>query len=227
MGDKVWGAETKKEGRAAGREEGSKCWLWRSLADAQGMDRQRSGAGGRASCGIHWALTHLRPLTGQLRKCLDGVSIIIYFSWPSPFLKANEGKMRNVQGKKYFDWCHTDRRGWVSGPQSLPGRGCSQAGATWGRTGHTCFCSCHFFVNPGTEEAAVTATGPREQGLCKARLQLEGPSLGPHSPRECWAPVTGDLRMCAGSRFSKHCSPSSSAVAPSFPAAGCASLTAS
>lgn len=53
------------------------------------------------------ALTHLRPLTGQLRKCLDGVSIIIYFSWPSPFLKANEGKMRNVQGKKYFDRCHT------------------------------------------------------------------------------------------------------------------------
>lgn len=41
--------------------------------------------------------------------------------------EANEGKMRNVQGKEYFDQytecCHTDRRGWVMWPLSAGGRG--------------------------------------------------------------------------------------------------------
>lgn len=160
----------------------------------------------------------LGPCTPEItqwtaEKMLDGVSVILDFSWPSPFLKANEGKMRNVQGKKYFDRCHTNRRGRVTWPPvSAREGGGSQAGATRGRTGHTCLCLCHFFVNPGAEEAAVMATGPRERGLCKPGCSWRDRAWVPTRPGSARL-RSRETCACARARrwFSKGRSPSSRA----------------
>lgn len=113
--DKVWGTET-QTGRENGQMRVVSSDSVASWADAQGRDTQRDGAGGRANSGPG------TPEITQGAGCPQS-----FLEANSPFSEANEGKMRNVQRKEYFDWhaecCHSNKRGRVTWPLSAGGGG--------------------------------------------------------------------------------------------------------